>query len=102
MAVCRQVKKTSDSRRAPQTARKGAFLSAHGGLETGAPRIADCRASVSDAKSIGVSQNGAAGTRGTWTGSPPGRESESERVKRPAKVAMPAPTKASGPMLARY
>src|SRR5439155_19656824 len=39
-----------------------------------------CRASVSGAH---VSQNGAAGTRATWTGSPRGRESGSERVKRP-------------------
>ena len=30
-----------------------------------------------------VSQNGDAGTRATWTGSPRGRETASERVKRP-------------------
>jgi peptidoglycan DL-endopeptidase CwlO len=43
----------------------------------------NCRASVSDAAVISVSQNGAAGTRATWTGSPLGRERGSERVKRP-------------------
>jgi peptidoglycan DL-endopeptidase CwlO len=41
---------------------------------------------VSDAGLDDVSQNGATGTGATWTGSPPGRESGSERVKRPTSL----------------
>ena len=44
-----------------------------------------CRASVSDANRSGVSQNGAGGSRATWTGRSRDRASGSEQVKRPDK-----------------
>ena len=48
--------------------------------------FANCRASVSDANSSRRSQNGAAGTRATWTGRLKNRASGSERVKRPTNL----------------